>query len=105
MIRYLTTYGNPYTPKNKLESHVQDYLKLHNRKIVSAAKIEEFKKEILDEISSISKRYPRCKPVKTDWWESNRPEESERYLETWILSFNGASICEFKLLGGEEVTI
>lgn len=103
MIKHLITCDNLYSCKNKLENQVQEYLRTHDRSIISNTQIGQFKKMIVDEIKAINAKHPRCKPVSAEWWNSDRHEETSR--QTWILSFNGASICSFKALAGEEVEI
>jgi hypothetical protein len=103
MIKHLITCDQLYGCKNKLEQQVQDFLLTHDRSIISHSQIEEFKKLIVDEIIAMNAKHPRCKPIRPEWWNSDRHEETSR--QTWILSFNGSSICYFKALAGEEVEL
>jgi hypothetical protein len=103
MIKYLITCENLYSCKNKLENQVQEYLRTQDRSIIANTQIEQFKQMIVDEINAINAKHPRCKAIRSEWWASDRHEDASR--QTWILSFAGASICNFKALAGEEVEI
>ena len=95
---YLSYCGQTYQTKNKLEAAVLAHCILQNRRLLVGAKqIEKFKKFILDEIESLNKFYPRCKPVKATW--DNKLSDKGDYT----LSFNGLSICCFYLYKAKEV--
>lgn len=105
MIQYLVMYEPAYSSKNKLEEQIKAYLCLHNRKLIKANEAQTFRNQVIYDLAKINEQHPRCKPVSAYWWEAEHPDEGEEYLERWILSFGGASICNFKMVAGQEVEI
>ena len=66
---YMTYNGHQLATKNKLEKEVSEYIKTLDRTLVHETDLPKFKEEFLKNIDDISKKHPRCKPLKPYWDE------------------------------------
>lgn len=102
MIKYLTQMEFVYAPKNRLEEHIIKFLQTEKRQIIPSDKLKYYQERITAELNKINEQYPRCKPIRIDWWSLHNDDTPEQF-HSWRLSLNHHSICTFAMHAGEEV--
>jgi hypothetical protein len=96
---YLFYISYNYGTKNKLEKAVQQFLGTHDRKLIPAAELESWKKDIIRSIQIINDQNAKCKPVNAEWWTTGFEDE----FRDWALHLNGAgNICNAHLYYSQE---
>jgi len=68
-MKHLAHNGHQLATKNKLQQHVQEYLKGLDRTLIDHNHLDMFKERILYRISIINDVYPRCTPINASWFE------------------------------------
>lgn len=95
----LVKYGTK--AMNKLQEDIVKDLLEKDRTLVNATDLLALQTKILEVIETYNKCYPRCKPVKANWFDSER----EKPLPHYHLSLNGLTFVDVKILGLNEVQL
>lgn len=66
---HVTHLAHKYTPKNKLDQAVQDFLGNCNGLAVEGKDLNRLKQYIIDSINQLNKQHPRCTAKKPYWWQ------------------------------------
>lgn len=66
--RYFSHLGNSNNPSNKLQKEALDFMKMRSNRIVEDP--VKFIAHIKENIQALNERFPRCKPMRVDRWES-----------------------------------
>lgn len=98
---YLAKKGEFYSPKNKLEEAIQNFIQEQDRKLIKEDDLEEFKNFVVNEIEKLNNEFPRCTPVKVDFWNP-RGFRQEEVIKDWYLT--GVHSVTFHLLSSREVS-
>lgn len=70
--------------KNNLEKAIHNFIKKYDRKIILASHIEVAKKAIIMQVDILSDAFPRCTPVKVNFWTPARDANDK--FKDWVLS-------------------
>ena len=98
---YFTHISQWYSPKNRLEEAIHDYLRKEERQVVQADQLDVFKKRIADKIALIHTLYPRCHRITVAWSNVGNPVNRKYKFNDILLDLNHCSICMFYLYSGE----
>ena len=98
---YLAHVGLFLNHKNKLEKAIQDFIKSYDRSIILATHIEVAKKAIQNRVDALTKEFPKCTPIKADWWTPAHNKNDE--VKDWVLG--GVECVRFSFMSSKEVKL
>ena len=98
---YMFHFSYGTKPMNKLQEDCFSNLKQLDRMMVDANDLPKLKANILEVISKLNTKYPRCKPVKASWSELERIPG----IETMYLSLDGQTFVVCKIYGARRVEL
>jgi hypothetical protein len=96
-MNYFTYISYWYSPKNKLEAAIHEYLRKEERKIIPATEINAFRTRIYRGIMCINGMFPRCHPVTVAWRTETKAGNAKYWYPDILLDVNNFSICQFKM--------
>jgi len=89
MTKYLVELGLFYQPKNKLHKTIQEFIAKQQRKVIDRTVLSAYKKQLEDKINTLNSQFPKCTPVKVNFWSSDNDEhlQLENVVSLSMLKF------------------
>lgn len=92
---YFAHISNTYSPKNKLQEAVLEFIQTHNRELVPEGTIVKWMGAITDKIEELNAQYKRCTPIEAYFWQPGPKDEAKDYV---FSTGHDITICNFTLL-------
>lgn len=93
---YMVEAKGFYTPKNKLQEQVQEFLRSKNRMLLKDRDLSFFQTQIIQGIERINANNARCKPIVAKWKGGLSSGASDKHL--FIGIGDTSDVCQFTLL-------